>query len=934
MTAAATPPPTLRGGLAGGLAGLVLGLADALMLARLSAPGRALLGALTLTLGVGLVLGTVAAGVGALLAARWRMGAVRAAVGALLGAVLGLALFSGSGIVRLGLAWPLRAVACLGAGLVLWRWGARVARAATVPRWVFVLAGVGLYAVHATVLVRQYGLLHGILAAGALACLGWALHDLVRPRWRVWGIALAVGLGAGAWLGHPMGVRSVLRRGPVAKYAMRGVFGWMRQEVVATGPAAGVHPTGPSLPLRGHDIVLVTIDALRADRLRALGGRGRMPVLDGMAARGVLFARAYCTTPHTSYALSSLMLGTHARAVMSLPGPARRRRTVAHALSDLGYRTAAFYPPAVFAVDGDRFAALGAERFGFSHARVEFEPGLDQVRAVETWLDAQPQNARVFVWVHFLEPHEPYEAHPTHDFGPGREDRYDGECAAADEALGALRAAFARRGRRPAWMVTADHGEEFADHGGSYHGTTVYDEQVRVPWVMEMEGLAPRVVPAPVSHVDLVPTVLAGVGLPRAMALRGVDLGGLAQGAALEQDVFVATGSLRALVRGTHKLVVDLGDESLELYDLAHDPRERTNLADHEAPLAQRLRARLAGWESEHARIDGEGVGAAEIPAVLARAEQGDRSAAHSLTALLRDAERSWARRAAVALGRLGVDDPTVRDALAAVLSNPDPPLAESAAVALALLGDGRAEAGALRALTGAAPAVQRQAALGLARLRRTEGVGVLSSWLTDPAAAESDRDAVVAALRALRSAEAYGAWVTLLGDLRLAPEAARALGELGDRRALDPLRATLASTPYPLTRGATLAALLDLGDPTAAVRLREALAAPDGVANALVLLRRVHEPGRRVAGWSAPVALVPGRAVSVTLRGARVSVRRLYVEIDAPTAATVTCDPFGAWTVAPGLRSYTAELGTAVRVSSLRCRSDAAVTILAVAVR
>ena len=243
--------------------------------------------------------------------------------------------------------------------------------------------------------------------------------------------------------------------------------------MVAEGPQS-VSGQGPRLPLAGRDLVLVTVDALRADRLRALGGRGRMPHLDALAARGVVFARAYCTTPHTSYSLASVMLGTHARAVLALPGAERPRTTVADHLRGAGYHTAAFYPPAVFAVDGDRFAALGAAHFGFEHARVEFDNAADRVAAVERWLAEQPTSSRVFVWVHLFEPHEPYDPQPAHAFGTGREDRYDGECAAADDAIGALVAAFARNGRRPAWMVTADHGEEFGDHGGAYHGTTVY----------------------------------------------------------------------------------------------------------------------------------------------------------------------------------------------------------------------------------------------------------------------------------------------------------------------------------------------------------------------------------------------------------------------------------------------------------------------------
>lgn len=922
-----------RGGVAGAAAGLVLALFDLGALVTAHAPVRALLGALALDVTAGVALGALGA---------WLVGAARAygarawlrgLAGAAVGAALGFALFSGSGVTRLGLAGPLRVASALGLAALLVARPAWALRVTAWPRWAYGLLGVALYAVHATVLVRQYALLHGLLVVGAFGALAVALRGRRVRGLVLAGMCLAGAVGA-VWLVRPMGVRSALRRAPAARFPLLLAARWGRSAVVAEGPQS-VSGQGPRLPLAGRDLVLVTVDALRADRLRALGGRGRMPHLDALAARGVVFARAYCTTPHTSYSLASVMLGTHARAVLALPGAERPRTTVADHLRGAGYHTAAFYPPAVFAVDGDRFAALGAAHFGFAHARVEFDNAADRVAAVARWLADQPASSRVFVWVHLFEPHEPYDPQPAHAFGTGREDRYDGECAAADDAIGALVAAFARNGRRPAWMVTADHGEEFGDHGGAYHGTTVYDEQVRVPWVIAVEGVAPRVVHDAVSHVDLAPTVIAGVGLARPPGLRGVDLGGVAQGVPLAQDVFVATGSLRALVRAPWKLVADLSDESLELYHLGRDPHESANLADADEARARALRARLAGWEAEHARVEAERVGGRpETPAALARAEQGDRSAAVEVAALLDHVSPDLARRGATALGSLGVDEPTVRAALVQAQRHPDAGVCDAAAVSLALLGDLRARAGVTRALASTDETLRRRAALGLARLGDPAGVGVLSSWLTDAHAPDHDRDAVAAALRTLRPPGAFDAWVSLLGDLRMAPEAARALGELGDARAIEPLRAALAATPYPLTRGAALGALLDLHDPTAPSRLRAALATPEGVAEAVALAQRVGEPGQRIAGWPRTVALVPERAVSVSLRGRRGGVRRLYLRVEAAGSATVTCEPFAEVAVRAGTREYSVEADGWVRPSSLRCRSDAPVALRGVLVR
>src|SRR6185503_12427125 len=111
-------------------------------------------------------------------------------------------------------------------------------------------------------------------------------------------------------------------------------------------------------------------------------------------------------------------------------------------------------------------------------------------------------------------------------------DRYDAEIAAADAGLGAVVATVRERRPNAVVIVAADHGEEFAEHGGRYHGTTVYEEQVRVPLVVSAPGLLPpHRVSAPVQLVDLLPTVLAGLQIPRPARVRGADLGPLLVGA-------------------------------------------------------------------------------------------------------------------------------------------------------------------------------------------------------------------------------------------------------------------------------------------------------------------------------------------------------------------------------------------------------------------
>src|SRR5262249_42747269 len=135
-------------------------------------------------------------------------------------------------------------------------------------------------------------------------------------------------------------------------------------------------------------------------------------------------------------------------------------------------------------------------------------------------------NERLLLWVHLFEPHEPYVAHPEHPFGERDVDRYDGEIALADDGIGEIVAAV--RSARPNAVIvaTADHGEAFGEHGERYHGSAVYEEQVRVPLVVVAPGLpGGRRIAAPVQTIDILPTILAALDIPRPARVDGNDLG-------------------------------------------------------------------------------------------------------------------------------------------------------------------------------------------------------------------------------------------------------------------------------------------------------------------------------------------------------------------------------------------------------------------------
>ena len=390
----------------------------------------------------------------------------------------------------------------------------RVAGLARRPAWLGALgAGVATAAwlADALVLRRLYPAFHLALLAtslvgGALAALAVrsASEGPSSRAGRVLGVvmgALVVGCAvltphAARELERLSNLRIILvEHAPILGRTVEAAEAVRPREASEDGASPGTLPSAEitrSLDWTGHDLVLITVDALRADHVSAYGyARATTPSLDALAREGTLFDAAYCPTPHTSYSITSMMTGKYLRPLLAL-GLGEDSETWAQDLRRYGWRTAAFYPPAVFFIDEDRFPRFEESRLGFEYAKVEFADPALREEQVRGYLDGAPSTAPLFLWVHFFEPHEPYVPHPGHVFTGGRsadEDAYDGEVAAADDGIG--RIVRLVRARRPGAIVvvTADHGEEFGEHGGRYHGTTVYEEQVRVPLVVVGPGV-------------------------------------------------------------------------------------------------------------------------------------------------------------------------------------------------------------------------------------------------------------------------------------------------------------------------------------------------------------------------------------------------------------------------------------------------------------
>ncbi len=364
------------------------------------------------------------------------------------------------------------------------------------------------------------------------------------------------------------------------------------------------------------DIVLITIDTVRADHTPPYGGKADMPALAQLANTGVVFDWAFSPSNVTRRSIPAMVTGlqsnrVHGRVVGWALRVDPRHVMLAERLKQGGYDTAGFMCCEGFW--GGEFHT-GLQR-GLSHLEIE-KNGLALAAKARTWIDEReqtPTHKPLFLWMHVLEPHN-WVTGTGEGLSPEDKRRmYDHALSSADAAVVALLAGFSKRpaDQQPIVIVTADHGEALGEHGHAFHSTDLYDSQTHVPLIMSGPGIHPGRVGETVSLVDLVPTImeLAGFEVPTGPAIDGRSIADLAQGKRLGDpeggEAFAAQirdrsnpGGITAIVRGRYKLVSDNGQ--LELYDTRNDPAEHVNLA-HQASrvkLMSELRARLDKHEA------------------------------------------------------------------------------------------------------------------------------------------------------------------------------------------------------------------------------------------------------------------------------------------------------------------------------------------------
>lgn len=400
---------------------------------------------------------------------------------------------------------------------------------------------------------------------------------------------------------------------------------WLVIAVVAAGALAGVALWAVR---RSHDrpnIVLITIDTLRADHVGSYGDRdAATPTLDALARAGVRFADVIAPAPLTLPSHASILTGlTPPRhGIRNNPGFALPASvpTITEAFRAAGYETAAFvsgFPlhrrfglARGFDTYDDRFPrGDGAAVAPFTERRAD-----QTVTAVRDWLTARTARSETrpyFLWVHFFDPHRPYD--PPEPFRARFTDRpYDGEIAFVDAQVGALLQALGDPSRAHTTVaVMSDHGEGLNEHDEPTHGLLIYTSTMHVPLIFSGAGIPNgRVVTSLARLIDVAPTLAELAGLAPMRGIEGRSLvpaargDGAAKGAATASEPAYVESMFGRLCCGWAPLAgwregrwMYIDAPEPELYDVDADPGEQHNVAaSHAADVARFARAvRAAG---------------------------------------------------------------------------------------------------------------------------------------------------------------------------------------------------------------------------------------------------------------------------------------------------------------------------------------------------
>ncbi len=427
------------------------------------------------------------------------------------------------------------------------------------------------------------------------------------------------------------------------------------------------------------NLILITIDCLRVDRLSCLGySKKTTPNLDDLASAGALFTQAISVGPGTATSFKAMFTSTYPLMYGGQLYITSSRTTLAQVLREQGYQTAAFHSNPWLSsyfgyhkgfdtfddsIRGSSYHSLlnklkelvkrivGEEGRLYellAHVYVIIMVGNPHAKAevlnkqAISWLHEHPNN--FFLWMHYMDCHEPYL--PSSGFtsplknyrilellrkarnSPGSLspqevseliDLYDAEISYVDEAIGSLFRTLIRSNILDDTFViiTADHGQQFMEHGRHGHSHYVYDELIRVPLIIVGPGLEGQVISQQVSLLDLAPTILDMLNIEKPRSFLGNSLLPLMRGnrpkagnseTISETDATTPTPLAKvgagvkpqlyanhrriSLRTGKWKYIYTEGEQD-ELYCLEDDPKETQNIIDIKPEIATELRTRI-----------------------------------------------------------------------------------------------------------------------------------------------------------------------------------------------------------------------------------------------------------------------------------------------------------------------------------------------------
>lgn len=380
--------------------------------------------------------------------------------------------------------------------------------------------------------------------------------------------------------------------------------------IATTTSGAAAAPSARATKAR--NVVLITIDSMRADMPWAGYTRPIAPRLTELSRRAVVYSRAYAASSFTSKSVPTMLSGR-------LPSELERTgKFFTRYLAKNDFMCESFAPGERSCVAGHAHNYLGPGESGLEQGFADWRlvPGITFDYQKDPWVTshkltplAQEQLTKAsasgrpfFAWFHYMDPHDDYFTHEdSPHFGKSARDRYDEEIFYTDKWVGALVDFIQGQpwGKETVLVFSADHGECFGEHGMFRHAHELWEELVHVPLFVVGDGFAPRTIDTPRSHIDLVPTFRELLGAAPDATLRGKSLASELAGAAAEpRDVVVDLPEdqynerRRALVSGTTKLIAFGRDARFALFDLAADPKESKDLGKERPELLESMKAR------------------------------------------------------------------------------------------------------------------------------------------------------------------------------------------------------------------------------------------------------------------------------------------------------------------------------------------------------